>query len=51
MGIKTRLSEYQIDQSIGDDVMNKLIENGYLKLGEHQDVTPEQAKDIVLASM
>lgn len=51
MGIKTRLSEYQIDQSIGDEVMNKLIENGYVRLGEHQNITPEQAKDIVLASM
>lgn len=51
MGINTHLSDYNIEPDVGDKVMQKLIDNGYLKLGERQDVTPQLAKDIVLQSM
>lgn len=51
LGISTKLSEHNIEQNVAQNVHDKLIENGYTKLGEHQDITPNEAKEIVLASM
>lgn len=51
LGISTKLSEHNIEQNVAQNVHDKLIENGYTKLGEHQDITPTEAKEIVLASM
>ena len=51
MGMKTRLSEHDIDDTVAQHVSEKLEENGYMALGEHQDITPEHARNIVLASM
>ena len=51
MGINTRLAQYDIAPSVADHVSEKLVENGFKALGEHQDITPEHAREIVLASM
>lgn len=51
MGINTKLSEHNIDESVADQVHDKLVDNGFMKMGEHQDITPEHAKHIVLGSM
>ena len=51
MGIATRLSEHGIDDSVAEKVSENLVQNGYLKLGEHQDITPQHAREIVMASM
>ena len=51
MGIPTKLSDHNISEEVADKVEEKLTENGYVKLGEHQDITPQHARDIVLGSM
>lgn len=51
MGIPTRLSEHNIDEGVAQQVEEKLTANGYVKLGEHQDITPQHAREIVMASM
>ncbi|MCV2886088.1 iron-containing alcohol dehydrogenase [Aestuariibacter sp. AA17] len=51
MGVKTRLKEHGIDDDVADNVAKNLTNNGYLALGERQDITPEHAREIVMASM
>jgi len=51
LGMKTRLSEYDIGDDAPELVMQGLIKNGYSKLGEHGDITPEDAADIVRQSL
>jgi len=51
MGIKTKLSEHNIDEQVADNVASKLEQNGFTKLGEHQNISPDDARKIVAASM
>ena len=51
LGIKTRLSEHDIDDSAPTKVEAQLVKNGYLKLGEQGDITPVKAAKIIEASM
>ncbi len=48
LGIETKLSQYTSDyEGFGDKVTKSLEKHGMVKLGEHQDVTPELAGKIV----
>jgi len=48
LGIETKLSQYTSDyEGFGDKVAKSLEKHGMVKLGEHQDVTPELAGKIV----
>ena len=47
LGMKTRLSEYEIGDDAPEQVKQGLIKNGYLRLGEHGDITPDDAAKIV----
>ncbi|TDF39725.1 iron-containing alcohol dehydrogenase [Alteromonadaceae bacterium M269] len=51
LGIKTRLNEYDIDQSAASKVEAQLQKNGFLKFGEQGDITPSKAADIIAASV
>lgn len=51
LGMKTRLSEHGIGKGVADEMARKLTENGFEKLGEHQDITPAEAHSIVTASL
>lgn len=51
MGIKTKLSEHGIGSDVAENVASKLEENGFTKLGEHQNISPDDARKIVAASM
>ena len=49
LGVKTRLSEYTQDYtSVPALVKNRFIERGWTGLGERQDLTPQDAEQIVL---
>lgn len=47
LGMKTRLSEYGVGDDAPERVKQALINNGYLQLGEHRDITPEHAAEII----
>ncbi len=47
MGIKTRLSDYKIDAKGIDKVVAQLKSHQMIKLGEHGDVSPEVARQIL----
>ncbi|MGB2427210.1 MAG: iron-containing alcohol dehydrogenase [Alteromonas sp.] len=51
LGMKTRLQEYDIDADAAEVVKQGLITNGFLKLGERQDITPDDAAQIITASV
>lgn len=51
LGMKTRLSEYDISAEASEQVKQGLIKNGYLRLGENGDITPDDAADIVTLSI
>lgn len=51
MGIKTKLSEHNIDVNVADEVAARLQQNGFTKLGEQQNITPDDARKIVKYSM
>lgn len=51
MGIKTRLAEHDIADDVAEKVSDRLQDNGFVALGEHRDITPDHARDIVMASM
>ncbi|TRY29444.1 iron-containing alcohol dehydrogenase [Aliiglaciecola sp. M165] len=51
MGIKTKLSEYDISSEVANEVARKLEENGFTRLGEHQNISPDDARKIVAACM
>jgi len=50
MGIKTRLRDYDIDASGIDHIVAALKDHGMTKLGEHGDITPEDARRILEAA-
>lgn len=47
MGVRTRLSDYGLDAGIIPVVARKLREHWQVPLGEHRDVTPEVASEIL----
>lgn len=47
MGLKTRISECDLDVSAIDEVVAQLIKNKRLALGEHGDITPEVSREIL----
>lgn len=47
MGLKTRISECGLDASAIDAVVEQLIKNKRLGLGEHGDITPEVSRKIL----
>ncbi|WP_420550935.1 iron-containing alcohol dehydrogenase [Litorivicinus lipolyticus] len=47
MGVATRLSGYGLDQSAVAPVIASLTDNGMLALGEHGDITPQTANEIL----
>ena len=51
LGIKTRLNEHDIDDSAAAKVEGQLKKNGFLKFGEHGDITPNKAAQIIAASV
>ncbi|MDO6695777.1 iron-containing alcohol dehydrogenase [Aliiglaciecola sp. 3_MG-2023] len=51
MGIKTTLSEYNIDANVADEVASRLEKAGATKIGERQNISPEDVKNIVSASL
>lgn len=51
MGIKTRLSEHGISEEVAAKVSERLKDNGFVALGEHQNISPDHAREIVMASL
>ncbi|PHM39962.1 bifunctional aldehyde/alcohol dehydrogenase [Xenorhabdus mauleonii] len=51
LGIKTHLSDYQLDGSSIPAMVNKLEQQGLVSLGEHQDITLDISKRIYEASI
>ncbi|MDC9613466.1 alcohol dehydrogenase [Xenorhabdus khoisanae] len=51
MGVKTRLSDYQLDGSSIPAMIKKLEQQGLVALGEHQDITLDVSKRIYEASI
>lgn len=47
MGVKTRLADYGLDARIIPEVADKLRQHWQSPLGEHRDVTPEVASEIL----
>lgn len=47
LGIKTHLSDYKIDSNGIDKVVAQLKSHQMIKLGEHGDITPETARQIL----
>ncbi|MFD1008509.1 MULTISPECIES: iron-containing alcohol dehydrogenase [Oceanisphaera] len=51
VGVKTRLSDYDLGAEHIDAIINSLQAHGMVALGEHGDVTPEHCRQILLASL
>lgn len=51
MGVPTRLADYGIKADAVDILVAKLEANGLVKLGEHDDITPEIAKQILRSAV
>ena len=47
MGVATRLSAYGLGEQIIDEVIAKLEEHQFIKLGEHSDITPHDVRAIL----
>ena len=50
LGIKTRLSDYDVDASGIDHIVAALKDHGMMELGEHGDITPDDARRILEAA-
>jgi len=50
LGIKTRLSDYGVDAAGIDQIVKGLQDHGMTALGEHDDITPEDARRILEAA-
>lgn len=50
MGIKTKLADYELDQTAVDAVVAQLEKHGMTAIGEHGDLTPEVARQILTAA-
>lgn len=51
LGVKTRLSAYQIGKDAIPDLLKQLEAHGMVKLGEHQDVTLDKSREVLEASI
>jgi len=51
MGVKTRLKDYGLDQSVIPAITQKLTEHNHVKLGEHADITPEDVRHILTLAL
>lgn len=51
VGVKTRLSDYDLGAEHIDALITSLTNHGMTQLGEHNDVTPEHCRQILLASL
>jgi NADP-dependent alcohol dehydrogenase len=51
MGVKTRLSDYQIDAAAIPLMVQQLQKHGLTQLGEHGDIDPEKSRKILEASL
>ena len=47
MGVKTRLGDYDLGEKAIEEAIANLTRNGLKALGEHGDITPEVAKNIL----
>jgi len=47
MGVPTRLADYGIKADAVDKLVDKLVQHKMIKLGEHQDITPEVSRSIL----
>ncbi|SCM70749.1 alcohol dehydrogenase, NAD(P)-dependent [uncultured Pleomorphomonas sp.] len=47
MGVRTRLADYGLDAKVIPEVAEKLRQHWQVPLGEHRDVTPEVASEIL----
>lgn len=51
VGIKTKLSDYELHESDVESVLVQLREHGMVKLGERSDVTLEVSREVLLKSL
>ena len=51
VGVKTRLSDYQVAPEVVSSVSRRLAERGWTSLGERQDVSPRQVEEILSYSL
>lgn len=51
VGVPTRLSDYGLDQSCIEPVLEQLQTHGMTALGEHGDITPEVCRQVLLLSL
>lgn len=51
LGIPTRLSDYDIDESGIERIITSLEKHGMTQLSEHGDVTPEVSRQILMAAL
>ena len=51
VGVKTRLSDYQVAPEVVSSVSRRLAERGWTALGERQDVSPRQVEEILSYSL
>lgn len=51
VGVRTRLSDYQLGAEIIEPVLAQLQAHGMVALGEHRDVTPEQCRIVLEMSL
>ncbi|ELX8378199.1 iron-containing alcohol dehydrogenase [Providencia vermicola] len=51
MNVKTRFSDYNLNQDVIEPLVESLIKNGMTALGEHHDITPEISRRIYIASL
>ncbi|HKM27174.1 MAG TPA: iron-containing alcohol dehydrogenase [Thiopseudomonas sp.] len=51
VGVRTRLSDYQLGAECIEPVLAQLQAHGMVRLGEHQDVTPEQCRTVLHMSL
>ena len=51
LGIRTRLSGYDLGSEAVDAVVKQLESHGMTQLGEHQDITPQVSRTILEAAL
>ncbi|HFQ2071540.1 iron-containing alcohol dehydrogenase [Providencia stuartii] len=51
MDVKTRFSDYNLNDDVIDPLIESLTQNGMTALGEHHDITPEVSRRVYVASL
>lgn len=51
MNVKTRMSDYDLDESAIDPLIEGLTQHGMTQLGEHSDVTPDVCRRVLQAAL